>query len=133
MTKNTWLWFAWAVAAVATAGSLYFSLGLKWEPCVLCWYQRIGMYPLVPILLVGILNKDKNAAKYAWPLVIGGGLIALYHNMLRWGILPEVCSATGPSCLQGTPWFGFITIPLLSLTAFVLIAIALWQFGRAKD
>ena len=120
----------WVVAAVAMAGSLYASLVAHWDPCILCWYQRITMYPLAAILLVGALNNDKNVTKYAWPLVIIGGLIALYHNLLRWGILPETCPATGPSCLQGTPWFGFITLPLLSLTAFVLIGIALWQFGK---
>ncbi len=128
--EGRWLWFLWIVAVVATAGSLYFSLGLGWQPCVLCWYQRICMYPIVVIGAVGYSMRDVRWYKYALPLAIIGWVIALYHNLLRWGILPETCPATGPSCLQGTPWFGFITIPLLSLTAFTLILISCWVLAK---
>lgn len=118
---TNWTWYAWVVAFVATAGSLYASEVAGWDPCILCWYQRIFMYPLAVILLVAALNKDCKVWKYALPLATIGASIALYHNLLRWGVISATCPATGPSCLQGEGWFGFITLPLLSLVAFLLI------------
>jgi disulfide bond formation protein DsbB len=132
-SRDQYLWFAWFVALVATCGSLYFSEIKHWTPCILCWYQRIFMYPLVLILFVGALGRDRNVIKYALPMAIVGWFIALYHNLLRWGIIPETCPATGPSCLLGKPWFGFITIPLLSLTAFTLIIITLYLLKRKES
>ncbi len=112
------------VAAVSTIGSLIFSEILKFPPCVLCWYQRIAMYPLVVILAVGIWKKDKNLPYFVLPLSIIGIIIAIYHNLLYYNIIPE---ATAP-CVQGIScttkfieWFGFITIPFLSLLAFIVI------------
>src|SRR5262245_24594573 len=133
MNKHFWLAVGALQTLVATLGSLYFSLIKHWDPCVLCWYQRICMYPLVVLLGVAWITKDYKIGRYAWPLVIIGWGFALYHNLLRWGILPETCPATGPSCLQGTPWFGFITLPLLSLVAFTVIAFCLWMMGRAEE
>lgn len=122
------LYIAWIQAFVAMAGSLYFSEILRFPPCVLCWYQRITMYPLVFIIAVGILRKDKNMPIYALPLAVIGALIAAYHNLLYWKILPESqapCLA-GVSCTtQFIEYFGFITIPFLSLVAFIVIVAAL--------
>jgi disulfide bond formation protein DsbB len=122
------LYLVWIVAAIATAGSLFFSEILKMPPCVLCWYQRICMYPLVIIVAAGIFLKDKKVYWYALPLAIIGGVIALYHNLLYWKILPESvapCEA-GVSCTtKFIEWFGFITIPFLSLAAFTVIVISL--------
>ena len=119
---------AWAVALTATAGSLYFSEVLGLPPCLLCWYQRIALYPLVAILLVGILRKDRGTAVYALPLIFFGLAVAAYHNLLYWQILPESAAlcALGVSCTTAfLSWFGFATIPLLSLAAFALLAVLL--------
>src|SRR5687767_12126226 len=91
------LYLAFAQALVATLGSLYFSEIAKFPPCVLCWYQRITLYPLVFIFAVGILKKDKLVSYYAWPLIAVGWLISVYHNLLYYNILPE---AAAP-CIQG--------------------------------
>ncbi len=56
---------AWLTSLVATLGSLYFSEIRLYEPCTLCWYQRIFMYPLVMILLIGIIKKDAKVALYS--------------------------------------------------------------------
>ena len=119
--KQNVLYLALLQALVATLGSLYFSEIRGWTPCVLCWYQRILMYPLVPILTVGILLKDKRVSLYVLPLSILGFLVSAYHNLLYYGVIQEVCSQ-GVSCTtRFFAWFGFITIPLLSLTAFAVI------------
>lgn len=120
------VYIAWIQAIVATLGSLFFSEVMKLPPCVLCWYQRILMYPLIFIIPVGIFLKDKNLRLYVLPLSIIGLAIALYHNLLYYNIIPEaiVPCSTGVSCTtRQIQWFGFITIPLLSLIAFTVITI----------
>lgn len=117
-------YLAWATSLVATSGSLYFSEIAGYLPCLLCWYQRIAMYPLVIILAVGILRKEEKIYQYVLPFSIIGGLIALYHVLLYYKVFPEAeetCRA-GVSCTtEYIEWFGFITIPFLSLLAFLVI------------
>ncbi len=123
------LLIAWLQSLIAMIGSLFFSLVMELPPCDLCWYQRIAMYPLVLILGMGIMRKDKTSVLYAIPLAIIGWLYALYHNLLYYNILPETmapCKA-GISCTtRYIEWFGFVTIPLLSLVAFTVILICLY-------
>lgn len=123
--KKYILYIAWSQSLVAMFGSLFFSEIMKFTPCVLCWYQRILMYPLVAIIAVGILRKDKGIYTYVLPLSITGFLIAVYHNLLYYGLLPESVKPCllGVSCTtKFFAWFGFITIPFLSLTAFAIIS-----------
>lgn len=124
--KNNLLNFALLQAILATAGSLIFSEILKFPPCVLCWYQRIFMYPLVLILAVGILKKDKNTSYFVLPLSLTGLVIAIYHNLLYYDIIPESIApcTLGISCTtKFIEWFGFITIPFLSMMAFLSITL----------
>jgi disulfide bond formation protein DsbB len=114
---------AWVVAVLATTGSLYFSEVAHFEPCRLCWYQRIAMYPLVVILGIGAAWRDAAAARYARAVAAIGALIAAYHVALEW--VPALDSG---ACSVGTPctliWFrefGYISLPTLALTAFLLI------------
>lgn len=128
--------FALFQAAVATLGSLYFSEILKFPPCVLCWYQRIFMYPLVIILAVGIWKKDKNLPFFVLPLSIAGALIAIYHNLLYYKIIPENTTPCilGVSCTtKFIEWLGFITIPFLSLFAFSLITILMLFYKKQNN
>ncbi len=121
-------YIAWIQALVSTAFSLYFSQILLLPPCILCWYQRIFMYPLTIILTIGILQKDRKVYRYVLPLSITGGLIAIYHNLLYYKILPESAApcTLGISCTTKLiEWGGFITIPLLSLAAFSVITICM--------
>jgi disulfide bond formation protein DsbB len=132
-TAWTLLFLAWVVATVSTLGSLFFSEIMMFPPCVMCWYQRIFMYPLVVILLVALMPLDTKVTRYALPLTFGGLFFALYHNLLYYKILPESvqpCSQ-GVSCTSDyINWFGFITIQLLALVGFSLIAILLIFFKR---
>lgn len=119
------LHFALIVSLVATLGSLFYSEIAKYDPCKLCWFQRIFMYPQVFLLSLGILKKDKNITDYSILLSVIGGLIAVYHYYLQRGgasIFP--CSAVGysVSCSQNFVMeYGYITIPMMSLTAFLLM------------
>ena len=128
--NSTFVFLVFLLSLVATLGSLFFSEVMNFIPCSLCWYQRIFMYPLVFLFAINLLFPDDKIFKYAFPLVIVGWAISIYHNLLMFKIIPEKLSP----CVQGVPcsvdyinWFGFITIPLLSFfvytTVFILLII----------
>lgn len=127
------LYLIFAVSLAGTLGSLYFSEIQKLLPCLLCWYQRIALYPIVIISAVAILNEDVKAHRYILPFALIGLGIAAYQNLLIWGVVAEskATCAGGISCTQPTiNWFGFITIPLLSLAAFAFITVLAWGFTK---
>jgi len=113
--------FAFLVASVATSGSLFFSEIAGFVPCKLCWFQRIFMYPQVIILGIALFEERRGIRKYIIPLCVIGALIAAYHYSMQF--FPNLaCSDELVSCArQGKPYFGFITIPFMSLSAFLLI------------
>jgi disulfide bond formation protein DsbB len=124
--KDYSLYAAWFVSLIAMLGSLYFSNVRGFPPCVLCWYQRICLYPLVLIIPIGIIKKDKNIYSYVLGLSGIGFLIGLYHNLLYYNIIPEAAApcVNGVSCTtKFIEYFGFLTIPLLSLIAFATIIV----------
>lgn len=116
-----------AVAFVATAGSLFFSLGLGLQPCELCWYQRILMYPLVVVLGVATLDGDDRVWRTALPLSTVGAIVAAYHSYLQ--VNPDiggVCGVGGGCAAILYPMAGgLLTIPRLSLVAFLLVTAGL--------
>lgn len=115
---------AFTMALIATSGSLFLSEVLHLPPCVLCWYQRTMMYPLVFILLIGILRGDRKLYQYVLPLASIGWVIALYHSLLQWKIIPEYVAPcqSGISCTTvQVNLMGFVTIPFMSLVAFTVI------------
>ena len=124
--KANWtlLFLCWLLASVSTTISVFFSSVLDYTPCVLCWYQRICLFPLVLILAVGLFPFDKSVVKYAFPLAIAGGLTALYHTLLYGGVIPanlQPCSQ-GVSCTEKyIELFGIVSIPMLSFFAFSTI------------
>ena len=123
-TNWTIIFICWIIAAVSALGSLFFSEIMEFAPCTLCWYQRIFMFPLVFIFLVGLFPFDKNIIKYALPLALVGWGFAFYHYLLYSGYIPESiqpCSQ-GVSCSETyLDLFGFLTIPMLSLISFSII------------
>ncbi|MDO8493435.1 MAG: disulfide bond formation protein B [bacterium] len=135
MQDNRPLYLTWIIAMSAMAGSLYFSEVLKLAPCVLCWWQRILIYPLVIIMPIGISNMDKKLHRYVLPLSITGIAVASYHYLLTMKIIPESlapCQA-GVSCAENViSWFGFINIPLLSLASFVLITLSMIYYSKIQ-
>ncbi len=117
--------FAFLVALLGTLGSLFYSEIVGYEPCKLCWFQRIFLYPQLIILWMALLKRDNNIAPYSIALSAFGASIALYHYLLQLGVAPSIgCVAQGYSisCSQKFVMeFGYITLPLMSLTAFLLI------------
>lgn len=122
---------AWVIALLAMVGSLFFSEVMGLPPCVLCWYQRVAMYPLVLIIAAGILMRDVRMRAYALPLCLAGLGVAVYHNLLYYGVIPESLTpcSEGASCTERQiEWFGFVTIPLLGLASFATVALCLFFY-----
>lgn len=114
---------AFGPALAALLGSLYFSEIAGFEPCRLCWFQRILMYPLTPIILVGIFNYDELLPKYVLPLSLTGMGVSTYHIMVENHVFggESICSV-GVSCaIKYVNLWGFVTIPVMAFTAFALI------------
>jgi disulfide bond formation protein DsbB len=115
---------AWLVATVSTLGALFLGEVIGYTPCVLCWYQRIAMFPLVLVLAAGLFPFDPRVIRYALPLTAAGWGLAVFHLALVAGWIPDSIKP----CQQGVPcsdvqvvWLGFVNIPLLSVLAFSLI------------
>ena len=129
-------YFAWTFALVSALGSLFFSEVMQYPPCVLCWYQRIAMYPLVLVIAIGILLNDRKMKIYALPFCMIGLLISIYHNLLYSGVIPKAITP----CTEGVPCdavqlelLGFITIPLMGLVAFLSITISLLVYSPKES
>lgn len=130
---DQYLFLSWAIAVIALFGSLYFSEIRKFEPCELCWYQRIFMYPLTIILGIAYVKKDWKISFYTMILSAIGGSISLYHYSLQKFLLTKEGSlfcGRIPCHAQYIDWFGFITIPFLALTAFIIIFILSMMIWR---
>lgn len=135
--SDSGIWLAWIVAVGATLGSLYFSEVANFNPCRFCWFQRIAMYPLSVILLVGALRKDPNVRWYAAPLAVIGALISGWHSLIEWrpSLDNGECEFQGPSCtfvwfrefgfsLANMALIGFLTILILLLVRFPATLVA---------
>ena len=123
------LFSAWIVSLIATLGALFIGEILGQEPCNLCWYQRIAMFPLAILLCLASLYNDFSIRRYALPLAIIGAAIALWHTLLYVGLISEAivpCSVDGPSCTGANMTIlGWIPLPIVSLACFVVVTILL--------
>jgi disulfide bond formation protein DsbB len=131
------LWIAFIIALAATAGSLFFSEYSSFIPCRLCWFQRIAMYPLVVILFVGAIRRDRNVVYYAITFPIAGLIVGSYHKYIE--IHPEAelagCKIGAPCSTKWIDKFGYVTIPVLAMSAFAAILTLLlfaWSSKRAQ-
>lgn len=122
------------VSLVATMGSLFYSTYAGFTPCELCWFQRIFMYPLVLILGVGLVKKSREITDYAFPSAFFGLAISVYHNYIYYqSISSSVCTASESCIIPYVSEFGYIGIPMMALTAFLLITALLIIKKYKKD
>lgn len=130
------LFAAWIIALAATFGALFIGEVMGQMPCVLCWYQRVFMFPLAIVLAVACFRPDSSGWVYALPLAVVGWLVAGYHLLLYTGAISEEvtpCGA-GPSCSDANMTiFGGVPIPLLSFGAFTAIMLLLLIFRKGTD
>jgi disulfide bond formation protein DsbB len=122
------------VAATSMFGSLYFSEVLDYVPCELCWYQRIAMYPLAPMLGIAAVRNDLGIRVYAWVLAGSGALISLYHYVIQWAPNLEAtsCAVDNPCSAVYVRQFGFVSIPFMALSGFLAITALLIIATRTR-
>lgn len=126
MTTKNWRYLAvaWTIALVSTLGALFAGEVLGQEPCVLCWYQRIAMFPLAWILGIAAFRNSGDYVWYALPLAAVGAIVAAFHTLTYFGLLPghpRQCGI-GPSCTGSEMLLMGVPLPLLALLSFVSIA-----------
>jgi disulfide bond formation protein DsbB len=118
------LWLVFVVSSIATGGSLFFSEIAHFVPCELCWYQRICMYPLTIVSLLAALANDRQVSRYLLPLPLVGAGVSVYHLLVENGVVGQssacLISAPGGCATKWIEQFGYVTIPVLALTAFAL-------------
>jgi len=123
------------VAFISTIISLYYSEIDNFTPCKLCWFERIAMYPIVPLLLIGSITKDKSFIKWIPIFSISGILISSYHYLLQINISKsEICYSDIP-CTERWVWdYGYISIPMMAITAFLVITmISIYGYWIKKE
>ncbi len=119
------------VALGAVMGSLFYSEVVGYEACILCWWQRLFLYPNLVLFSVALWKSDRGVFSYSAPLALCASIVALYHSYVYWGgesLLP--CTALGGACSKiYVMEFGYITIPSMSLTV-ALYFLLLWWINR---
>ncbi|TKC18085.1 disulfide oxidoreductase [Robertmurraya kyonggiensis] len=131
--RESLIFIAWAASVLAMFGSLYFSEIRQYEPCELCWYQRILMYPMVVILGIATIKKDFRISLYTMILSLIGAGTSLYHyGLQKLAFLADAAPACGrvPCTGQYINWFGFVTIPFLALIAFIIIFVCSFMIWK---
>lgn len=132
IAKNA-LFLVFLVSFAGMAGSLVYSQLVGFAPCMLCWYQRIAMYPIAILSLIAIFKKySLEIWSYLLTLSIIGTLIALWH-VFEQSVGKEIvsCGVSSPSCLQQlVKVFGYIDIPVMSLSLFILVILLILNKRR---
>jgi len=129
------LFLTWLIALLSSLSALFIGEVLGQVPCLLCWYQRIAMFPLALILGIACLVDDRAVWRYALPLAGIGSAIALWHSLLYFGVIPEAIKpcGQGPSCSSADMTIlGGMPLPLLSLGAFAAISLLLFIIRRKE-
>jgi disulfide bond formation protein DsbB len=129
----------WAISAVATGtmlGSLYFSEIAGFAPCELCWYQRIGIYPVAIMSWIALVRRDRRLGPYWIGLSLAGIAVSIYHYLLEWfpEITSSVCSMDVPCTTVWFREFGFVTLAFMAGSAFIfVIAMSLVMMNNPGD
>jgi disulfide bond formation protein DsbB len=130
--KKYFLYFAWVISLIAFIFSFYYGEIFHLDPCRLCWYQRIALFPLTFILGVAIYQNDREVFRYAFPLALFGTFVAFYQALsIHFPFLQQALEC-GKECAK--PIFvlwGWITFPDLSFIAFLLISAFIWVFHKS--
>ena len=129
------VWLAWVVALVATVGSLMYSELFHYVPCRLCWFQRIAMYPLAIVLLVGAIRREAAVKFYAIPIALVGLVISVYHNVLQFfpSLEGTSCDPLVPCSARSIEMFGFMDLPFMAGAGFIVIAVLLAFYTKAEE
>lgn len=132
--------FTLLLAGTAMAGSLYFSEAANYAPCKLCWYQRVCMYPIAIVSLVGVIRREsfpkvRMLAPYVMTLSVTGMCVSTYHYILEWfpQLETSVCSLDVPCTTVWFREFGFLTLPGMAWVTFASVSAVMFVVLRSTD
>lgn len=116
-----------ALGLITVGGSLFYSNGVGFEPCYLCWWQRVALYPMLVLFITALINRDRSVFAYVFPLSLIALILATYHSYVQWGGTPLVpCDVTASCAKLYVYAFGYVTIPTMSLTMAVAFLLLTW-------
>ncbi len=130
------LFLTWLITLIVLLTTLYFSNVLGFPVCPLCWYQRICIYPLALIIGIATFRNDGDIALYTIPMTLIGMAFALlqYIEQIVPTFRPMLVCGQGASChMMHIHYFGFITLPLLSLIACIIMTFLLFIVHYTKE
>jgi disulfide bond formation protein DsbB len=129
------IWLAWIVALVCTVGSLIYSEVIHFVPCRLCWFQRIAMYPLAIILLVGAIRREAAVKYYGLPLALTGLVVSIYHNVIQFypSLEGGSCDPLNPCSARSIAVFGFMDLPFMAGAGFIVISVLLAFYTKVNE
>ena len=133
--KDYAIYLAWVIALIGLFCSLFFGEILHHEPCRLCWYQRVCLFPLVILLGIAAYREDSRIIIYALPLTILGAFLAFYQLLGTFVpslSSPKLCGSEVDCSENMVELFGFLSFPLVSFIGFLLIGFFLWQARKTQ-
>lgn len=128
------LWLGLIVTGTSLIGSLIYSNVIGYQACMFCWYARILLYPQFFLFLLALIKRERTIIDYALLLSVIGIIVSGYHYFaIDLGHVDLIaCSAGGVSCATRYVFeFGFVTIPFMSLSAFVFLTGAFLSVKQA--
>lgn len=135
--RDLWalMFVAWVMALAASLGALFIGEVMGQAPCILCWYQRIFMFPLAFVLGLACFKAEPGAAKYGLVLAVPGLVTAGWHVLLFYGVVSEAIApcTEGISCTDAEMTIWGIPLPLLSLLTFTAIAALMMRIALLKE
>lgn len=115
------------ISLATVLGSLFYSEIMGFEPCILCWWQRIALFPLLVLFGVAWYKGDRRVFGYAVPLAVLGGIVAVYNSYIQWGGSPFIpCDVTGSCAKLYVYAYGYVTLPTMSLSVVALVLLLAW-------
>lgn len=117
------------ISGGATLGSLALSWGLGLEPCELCWFQRIFMYPLPILIGLGLAWGFSEIRRFVIVLATLGSAVSIYHLVAQWVPGAGACSVDNPCSARIFEFLGFVSIPAMAVVAFAgtIVSMLIWR------
>jgi len=119
------IYLGFFVSLISIIFSLVYSEVIRFTPCMLCWWQRVFLFPQVFLFGIALWDKDRKVIRYSLPLLCVGFLVSIYQNLIYYfgNSSGSICDFSGVSCFQHlvSVFGGYISIPMLALTSFFFL------------
>ena len=121
------LYLAWILSCTITLASLYLSEIKHIEPCSLCWYERLSLFPLTIFLGVALYKSFFSVFSYVIAFPALGLIVSALHIALQEipSFHPKVCSSAVSCAIKHSIGLGAISIPMVAFATFLILVVLL--------